>query len=426
MTSWCVPNALALPTKLPKSVLVEELRDDFGFPIEYSRKRQTYSFTPLFGGFTPAIAHLAEIVLTLVVNHWPNVYFGRVKPTSTPPVMRNPCLPCLLVFSAACETAVEIDVPRYPTQLTANGLFTPDSLWQVELSENRYILDSEPFTPVQDAKVQILQAGSVVASLDYLKNDIRSGNSIYRAESDRPLIGQSYILAITHPSYGELAANGAVPPAATPVVNAILDTLDVRQDNDLEDRDIAYAVTIRLDDPPEENFYSLSLFIQWDGLSTIDVDDNLEIELQEGMTDVYLRSENPIVDDPFYTYRRELIFKDVSFNGQQYELKTYMIFKPYDAIYSRIFNKGFVLEQNAYDRERNIVRQPGDTIGVHRLYALLRTTTKEYYDYLYTRDLQASVENNPFAQPVQVFDNVEGGLGIFAGYSQVEKQVAFR
>ena len=77
-----------------------------------------------------------------------------------------------------------------------------------------------------------------------------------------------------------------------------------------------------------------------------------------------------------------------------------MVFKPYDAIYSRIFNEGFVLEQNAYDRKRNVVRQPGETIGVQRLYALLRTTTKEYYDYLYTRDLQASVENNPFAQPV--------------------------
>ena len=153
-------------------------------------------------------------------------------------------------------------MPRYPTQLTANGLFTPDSLWQVELSANRYILDSEPFAPVQDAKVQILQAGSVVASLDYLKDNFRSGNSIYRSENDRPLVGQAYTLAINHPSYGELAANSAVPPAATPVVNAILDTLDVRQDNELEDRDIAYAVTIRLDDPPEKNFYSLSLIIR--------------------------------------------------------------------------------------------------------------------------------------------------------------------
>ena len=332
----------------------------------------------------------------------------------------------LVLGLIACETTVEVDVPRHPTQLTANGLFTPDSLWQVELSANRYILDNAPFAPVQDAKVRILRAGSVVASLDYLKDDSRSGNSIYQSENNRPLVGQAYTLAINHPSYGELAANSAVPPVATPVVNAILDTLDVRQDSNLADRDIAYAVTIRLDDPPEKNFYSLSLFVQWDGLGTIDVNNNLEIELQEGMTDVYLRSENPIVDDPFDTYRRELIFRDVSFNGQQYELKTYMVFKPYDAIYSRIFNEGFVLEQNAYDRKRNIVRQPGDTIGVHRLYALLRTTTKEYYDYLYTRDLQASVENNPFAQPVQVFDNIESGLGVFAGYSQTEKKVTFR
>ena len=57
---------------------------------------------------------------------------------------------------------------------------------------------------------------------------------------------------------------------------------------------------------------------------------------------------------------------------------------------------------------------------------VLRTTTEEYYNYHYTRDLQASVESNPFAQPVQVFDNIEGGLGVFAGYSQVEKEVIIK
>ena len=61
----------------------------------------------------------------------------------------------LLLCFTACETAVEIDVPRYPAQLTANALFNPDSVWQVELTQNRFILDTAQYAPVPDAEVRV-------------------------------------------------------------------------------------------------------------------------------------------------------------------------------------------------------------------------------------------------------------------------------
>ena len=133
-----------------------------------------------------------------------------------------------------------------------------------------------------------------------------------------------------------------------------------------------------------------------------------------------------MVDNAFNNYRDELLFKDVSFNGQQYEMKVYGVFKLDDAKYTRLFDEGFVLQESAYDRRGNIVRQVGDTVGVNTLHLVLRNVTEEYYNYNFTRDLQASVESNPFAQPVQVFDNIGGGLGVFAGYSQTEKKVTFQ
>ncbi len=128
-----------------------------------------------------------------------------------------------------------------------------------------------------------------------------------------------------------------------------------------------------------------------------------------------------MVDNPLDRYRVELFFKDVSFNGQQYELTTYT-----DYSFPYFYLDGSVLADTAYDRNGNAVRYPGDTINRQTFYVLLRTTTEEYYQYNVTQDLQASVESNPFAQPVQVFNNIEGGLGIFAGYSQVEQEVAIR
>ena len=107
-------------------------------------------------------------------------------------------------------------------------------------------------------------------------------------------------------------------------------------------------------------------------------------------------------------------------------MKAYGIFETGDPRYFQLFDKGSPLNEEAYDRSGNIVRQAGDTAGINTFHAILRNTTEEYYDYNYTRDLQISVENNPFAQPVQVFDNIEGGLGVFAGYSQVEKEVTIK
>ncbi len=334
--------------------------------------------------------------------------------------MRKDCWYCLLVFClAACETAVEIDVPRYPAQLTVNALFNPDSVWWVELTENRYILDNAPFAAVPDAEVRITQQGQAVASLRY-QGENYFGNSIYVAEDSRPQAGEAYTLEVTHPTLGNLTATSQVPVPPTAIISAVLDTLDVREGAGLDNENIAYAVTIRLDDPPEENFYSVTAQVNYLGI-TGPTATNFTFYLRSSVQSMI--SDDPIVDNPFDRYRDELLFNDVSFNGKPYELKVYVPFGE-RRLTSLIFYKFTVLEGDTIRGPEGLL-QPGDMVG-NSLSVILRTTTEEYYNYNYTRDLQALVENNPFAQPVQVFDNIEGGLGVFAGYSQMKKDVTFK
>ena len=40
-----------------------------------------------------------------------------------------------------------------------------------------------------------------------------------------------------------------------------------------------------------------------------------------------------------------------------------------------------------------------------------------YYEYLKTARLHDYTRENPFAEPLSVYSNVENGYGIFAGYS---------
>ena len=199
---------------------------------------------------------------------------------------------CLLILCLiACETVVEVDVPRYPAQLTVNALFNPDSLWQVELTQNRYILDNAPFAAVPDAEVLITQQGQPVASLRY-QGENYFGNSIYVAEGSRPQAGEAYTLEVTHPTLGNLTATSQVPVPPAAIVSAVLDTLDVRQDAGIDDGDVAYAVTIRLDDPPEENFYSLSILLRWEGLGTVMVNDSAKLLIDDIVSSPWIRSDN--------------------------------------------------------------------------------------------------------------------------------------
>lgn len=350
--------------------------------------------------------------------------------------MRNNCLLCLLALCLiACETAVEVDVPRYPAQLTVNSSFTPDSVWRVELTSNRYILDNAPFAAITDAEVQVAGPDGASIPLTYQGDNPYTGNSIYRADGSLPRTNTPYTLRVSHPTLGSLTAHGQISDSPVPIQNVFWDTTDVRTDAYTPAGRVTYGVTVALDDPPEENYYSLSILFTDApvGERDIDRDGNPEyvtVDFYRGF--VGIQSDDPIVDNPFLGSRAELLFKDVSFNGRQYVLKLYMTqafgltngryldsfipFGPFSSPYA----------YDVYDEVGNLLYLKGSIGYRYRLYAVLRAVTEEYYNYNYTRDLQASVENNPFAQPVQMFDNVEGGLGIFAGYSQVEKKVTIK
>ena len=53
-----------------------------------------------------------------------------------------------------------------------------------------------------------------------------------------------------------------------------------------------------------------------------------------------------------------------------------------------------------------------------KVYVELRTITKEYYKYHSSLARQLIVRQDPFAEPVTIFNNIEGGYGNFSGFTQ--------
>ena len=53
----------------------------------------------------------------------------------------------------------------------------------------------------------------------------------------------------------------------------------------------------------------------------------------------------------------------------------------------------------------------------YEIYAVLKTITEDYYEYLRTITFQKRVSGESIpSEPVQIFSNVTGGLGVFSGY----------
>jgi hypothetical protein len=59
---------------------------------------------------------------------------------------------------------------------------------------------------------------------------------------------------------------------------------------------------------------------------------------------------------------------------------------------------------------------PTNWLQTRQLELIIATTDRAYYDYNRTLRNQYRNDDNPFAEPVLIYSNVRGGLGVFAGY----------
>ncbi len=273
--------------------------------------------------------------------------------------------PCLLLLSS-CQTVVDIDVPLEDRKIVVNALNNTDSLWRVDLSLSRHILDDVHWNVVPNAEVSVVDPASNLV-IDQLQ--LTGPESRYTG-SKSPEAGKDYLLRVSVPGYEMVEARERFP-TAVPIESVSIDSSGLNSD----DRRIRMALTFS-DPPSEENYYEVVLI--WE-----------TFYIMHGDT---IRSENLIsieADDPALKGNGgfgNILFRDNFFNGKNYTLalSTFAYSQHYGSSYRIVF----------------------------------KNVSKSYYEYKSTLDLQRSVSGDPFAQPVLVFNNIQNGFGIFGGYNQ--------
>jgi hypothetical protein len=268
---------------------------------------------------------------------------------------------CLL---ASCEMIAEVDIPKVPSKLVVTSFISPqDTNWQVYVGQTKPIFEKTITSEyVKDATVQ-LSNGSQTAVIP--ANPSQYGYYELNIKQAPFLIeaGKTYFLTVSAPDGRQVKAQCTIPISATSV-----SSIEVVNGSG----GIPFTGTMKWQDSPNEtNFYRCFAYTKY------------YLSLVGGAWEGYI---------PNRDYDRKL-YKDTNRQGANFSW------------------------------EIDMQASEGYTDKKSRFLFILLNTDENYYKYMTTRESASNNEGNPFAEPSAVFSNVEGGLGVFAGYQQTRLEV---
>ena len=285
----------------------------------------------------------------------------------------------LCFMLSSCEKSLDVELPEHEPVLVVNSFFATDRDWEVHVSQSRDILDQSEIKMIDNATVEIWRDSEQVVEVPYFNN------GLYRNPLAQPTVAGEWKLKVSAPGFTTVEAADTIPPAI-PISSISIDKEQIES--------FAYEVDfqIHFDDPDAvANFYRLEIFGHYSDGSYFDF----------GMrsSDPAIRQSNFENNGPFdtddYVYRP--LFNDVLFNGTDYTLDV------------------------SLDVWAGGAGQP--QLQFFRVY--LHSVSEAYYNYIQTIRLQDQARDNPFSEPVFIFQNIENGLGIFAGYSSSQFNISF-
>lgn len=280
------------------------------------------------------------------------------------------------------ETVVEIDIPELDSLLVVNSIFEPNVEFQVRVYQSKGILDdSYESKPIANATVELFDAEGV--SMGVMQNwGGGPGYSYWPLES--PKYAHEYTIQVSAPGFETVTASSHVPPFVEILSAAIVDSFyfDPLESGSAAEKT---ALSIVFEDAPNvKNFYYLNIYSysqngydSWVGgqcFTTFDPIFESEAEFLE---------VDPEEGQPEFCDGMAL-FTDNLFDGETKDLRVYI---------SRDF-----LEHSTH------------------LYVEIGNVSEDFYYYKRSAKLQSKIGDNPFAEPVRVYNNIEGGFGIFGGY----------
>jgi hypothetical protein len=285
-----------------------------------------------------------------------------------------------MVMFFSCETTVDPDLPDNGSGIVIYSFFRPGSHLKIDVFNTTPILEAETIQRNTTLRINLLENGQFVEEV------IANTEGIY-ASSIIPLETSTYSFETTLGST-KLSSTSFIPQAVDITSAELSETVQY-----LNTGEYGYPAEISLTDVAgSANFYSLEVLVEDcnDGCSNETLDGELNDLLIEelkvntsGDVDINVGTRPDEIEG-----RKNIYFSDDGFDGQSITLEFLIVPSVID-----------------FREEQNIK-------------FVLKSITREYYNYLRTSDFQQELEDGGNVnEPVQVATNIRNGLGTFTGYN---------
>ncbi len=322
-----------------------------------------------------------------------------------------------LLFS--CEKTIEFKKSEIAPMMVVNGKLHPGDSLRIQIKESRNVMeDNYYYESLPDASVKLFEDGVFVEELRYvdridtfiehLNYDVEViheyPNGYYLSGNVLVQSGSTYRLEVTRKGFETVTCETTVPfPVA---INSLSFTCEKAKD-EFSGRFINIKTNLNFSEPgAEKNYYNIktgglmgydknipgySYYYGYDYGYTNDSIAPSDTILISKLLLTHFRSLDPVFDvesadilEPYSLLTTQ--FTDELINGKEYTLTL------------------------IFDYFRKIYTEYGEfyTLTFH-----LENLSPEFYFYSVSKNQQNWVRDNPFAEPVPVYSNVEGGLGIF-------------
>jgi hypothetical protein len=311
---------------------------------------------------------------------------------------------------SSCEKEIDFTGEQEASKMVLNAFVTPDSTISVHLSASRFFLSGKKtFTRINNAEVYLWRNGEQVEKLTPAQGDYNYVSSL------KPNIGETIKITAAHPEYDPVESEVLIP-APTPVVE--VDTTDFRH--------YGYTDTFKVTEDRGDGFGD---YIDTQHRVMLVTKFKIKFQDPESVKNYY-RLQGALLHYVYADNSEEyklfpIKMNDIVFgNGEMGGIGTDMATSDYGEFNDILFDGKSYTITSEFQAEDNFQKEVSpnntyDRVPVKReLIIELESLSESYYKYLSSRSLRnSSFGGGFFSEPVQIFSNIKGGIGILGGYS---------
>lgn len=276
-----------------------------------------------------------------------------------------------LLLLSGCETTLDLPTNKLPKLTIISHLSPAATGWEqprVYVFVSQSLSDSSNFEIPENIEVEVTEL-ETDHSIN-LTQTTRDGETYFGFPKSFLKEGFSYTISAYSPGFESVRATTSIPKPST-IANLNISGITIEPSTKNEFKDIVrYSLDFEINHIGSNQYYHLVFYNQYAGLPV-----------------AYIVNPELTDDQPFLAHYDFGVLID----RDDLVLGAPLTFNFVD----------WVLEDNE----------------LIRVFVELRTITKEYYKYHSTLARQLIVRQDPFAEPVSIYNNIEGGYGNFSGFS---------